>query len=152
MKSLTITTWNIQGPKSGNQPTTENIEFLSQINDQDIIILLETWLLQTQTHTKSGGIIIWYRENLATRVKHCQTRNKPYLAGTRRPPSLVKNDLFICAACTPWQGWPYFIKRSAASRSRETSFCVGTWMPVQSLTAQTLQKTNIYWTTCQPPS
>lgn len=91
-KSLTISSWNIQGLYSsvyGAKSSSQ--EFLSCIDGHDIVILLETWCRQdTDSHcppeyteillpslkqksTKrgrdSGGVIVWYKSELSNQLK-----------------------------------------------------------------------------------
>ena len=131
MRSLIISSWNIQGLYSstfGFKGT--NIDFLANMSDVDIIILLETWCKNdTDTHCPthyreillpslkqknikhgrdSGGVIIWYKDDLSaylTEIKRASTHiwlklNKHIID--------CENELYICAAYTPPIESPYY--------------------------------------------
>lgn len=130
MKSLTISSWNIQGLHSSAFGTkSRNVDFVNKIINLDIIVLIETWCnTDTDTHCpkgyieillpsikhnhikhgrKSGGIIIWYKEKLATKLKLIKKGTTHAWLKLRKGTFNCDNDVFICAAYAPPHDSPY---------------------------------------------
>lgn len=129
MRSLTISSWNIQGLYSSHFGyKTTNPELIKNIKGQDIIILLETWcrgdidtqcpsgyresLLPSIKHKNvkrgrdSGGIIIWHKQDLA--LNEMKKGTTHIWLKLNKGTIYCDNDVYICAAYAPPSDSSYY--------------------------------------------
>ena len=131
MKSLSVSSWNIQGLcSSAFGLKSTDPEFISSIKSQDIVILLETWCRDdTDTHCPSnyreillpslkhkhtrhgrdsGGVIVWYKEDLSSHLKIIKKATTHIWLKLNQNIAKCDNDMYICAAYTPPLESPYY--------------------------------------------
>ena len=164
MRSFSISSWNIQGLYSSILGAkSSNAEFIKMIDNQDIIVLLETWcrsavdtycpsgyreiLLPSLKHSnvkhgrESGGVIVWYKDSLISHLSIIKKEPTHIWLKLKKGIINCETDVYICAAYTPPAESPTLTKSSsttstqkaAISRLRAMCCCVETSMPEQVL-------------------
>jgi len=129
-KAFIISCWNIQGLRSSTFGLkSRNTDFNSEIKNSDIIILQETWSRDGPTgcpkgyreliipSTKlpgvtqgrdSGGMLIWYRSNLAHAIKVAKTGQFCTWLEINKTVTTTEKNIFLCATYIPPAESPYF--------------------------------------------
>lgn len=130
MTSLIISSWNIQGLNAsafGSKPNDP--DFKERLKNIDIQILLETWTRAedeslapmgykefsisaqksktTKLGRRSGGILIWYKEELKEHVKAIKRGDNHIWMKISSSILSCQYDIYLCAAYIPPPESPY---------------------------------------------
>ena len=144
MRSFCISCWNIQGLHSsvfGLKSTDP--EFLKNTVGVDILILTETWCREdTPTHCPSGycevivpslklstvhrgrdsgGLLVWYRRDLADHISAVKLGKSHCWIKLNRLIGLSETDTYLCAVYTPPIESPYYDEEDVLTLHTEIS-------------------------------
>ena len=126
-----IACWNIQGLRSSTFGLkSRNPDFNSEIKNSDIIILQETWsrgdgptgcpkgyreliipsikLPGVTQGRDSGGMLIWYRSNIAHAINVAKTGQFYTWLEINKTVTATEKNIFLCATYIPPAESPYF--------------------------------------------
>ena len=144
-KSLTISSWNIQGLRStalGIKSRTP--DFSKEIADIDIIVLQETWhrgenptgrptgyiellipstkLVGVTQGRDSGGMLIWYKAELTNSIKLVKTGVSSIWLQINKELTKTEKDVFLGAPYIPPLEFPYFKEDMFSALEEEISY------------------------------
>lgn len=130
-KSITISSWNIQGLRStAFGLKSRNPDFTKEIKNTDIIVLQETWhrgdgptgcpvnyrelvvpsskLTGIKQGRDSGGILIWYKSELTHSIKVIKMGTFYIWLEINKELTSTEKNIFLCATYIPPNESPYF--------------------------------------------
>lgn len=144
MRSFHISCWNIQGLySSAFGLKSRDPDFIKYTEGVDVLILTETWcredmsthcpsgycevivpsikLSSVQRGRDSGGLLVWYREQLANHITAVKLGKSHCWLKLHKEIGISETDTFLCAVYTPPVESPYYDEEYISSLHTEIS-------------------------------